>query len=220
MNTKLSTRLVVMLGLLMSASYLPAAEDYRLLTLNPYYYLESYPDLKAAFGNDYNRARQHWLDNGIREGRQSSSSFGVADYLNRHADLKSAFGSNYDAALNHWASNGMQEGRNPVPQVPNNWPHDPRLSVLDPEFYLKKYPDLASAFGGTNFEAAKSHWLQHGIGEGRQPSATFSIQAYLERYPDLAQAFGNNYSAALDHWLNRGRTEIRNPLPKADSYLK
>lgn len=91
-------------------------------------------------------------------------------------------------------------------------PPDARLEVLDAPFYLAKYPDLKAAFG-SNVEAAQSHWLNNGIRECRQSSATFSLTDYLQNYPDLKQAFGSNCEAALSHWLTYGKKEGRNPAP-------
>lgn len=90
--------------------------------------------------------------------------------------------------------------------------HDQRQAVLDPDFYINHYADLKSAFGN-NVAAARKHWLEFGINEGRQSSAAFSVAAYVERYPDLKEAFGNDYAAALNHWLVSGRSERRDPKP-------
>ena len=92
--------------------------------------------------------------------------------------------------------------------------HDPHIiDIMDPTFYLGKYPDLKAAFG-TNVDSAEQHWLTFGIKECRQSSATFSIAAYLNRYPDLQKAFGaTNCVAALDHWLQNGKNEKRNAAP-------
>jgi len=38
---------------------------------------------------------------------------------------------------------------------------------FDVQFYLAKYSDLQAAFG-TNYTAALDHWINQGIGEGRQ----------------------------------------------------
>jgi hypothetical protein len=66
---------------------------------------------------------------------------------------------------------------------------DPRLSVLDANWYLAKYPDLRTAFGN-NVQAVQKHWLEFGIREGRQPAANFELQSYVARYPDLQRAYG------------------------------
>lgn len=94
--------------------------------------------------------------------------------------------------------------------------HDPRQTVLDPTFYLNHHPDLKNALG-TNHAAARNHWLQKGIREGRQSSAAFSIKDYVARYPDVQRAHGTNYAAALDHWLTTGKKERRDPRPASGS---
>jgi hypothetical protein len=79
--------------------------------LDPAFYMATYPDLMAAFRGNADQARNHWLQFGIREGRQSAANFYVAAYLARYDDLKIAFGNNYEAALRHWIDNGSREGR-------------------------------------------------------------------------------------------------------------
>ena len=69
--------------------------------LDPSFYMATYPDLMAAFRGNADQARNHWLQFGIREGRQSAPNFYVAAYLARYDDLKIAFGNNYEAALRH-----------------------------------------------------------------------------------------------------------------------
>jgi hypothetical protein len=38
------------------------------------FYLQSYPDLKAAFGKNYVAALDHWIIQGVREGRKGAPS--------------------------------------------------------------------------------------------------------------------------------------------------
>jgi hypothetical protein len=98
------------------AAKLKAAMDPKLAVLDPRWYLTNYSDLYAAFGGDLLKAQDHWLANGIREGRQSSATFSIAAYLRRYPDLQNAFGANnYAAALNHYISNGRNEGRSAAP---------------------------------------------------------------------------------------------------------
>jgi hypothetical protein len=75
----------------------------------------AYPDLMTAFRGNADQARNHWLQFGIREGRQPSANFYAASYLARYDDLKIAFGNNYEAALRHWIDNGWREGRDATP---------------------------------------------------------------------------------------------------------
>lgn len=82
---------------------------------------------------------------------------------------------------------------------------DRRLMVLDPQFYLSKYPDLLKAFGPNNVEAAKQHWLTYGIKEGRQSSFVFSLPAYQARYPGILWDRNiRSYEAVLNYYVNQG----------------
>jgi hypothetical protein len=93
-----------------------------------------------------------------------------------------------------------------TPTSPN-----PRLDVLDPDYYVATNSDLKKA--GFTRAQAKTHWLASGINEGRQPSAGFSAQAYLNRYSDLKAGCGSNWGCAVDHWTNYGYAEKRDPRP-------
>jgi pimeloyl-ACP methyl ester carboxylesterase len=82
--------------------------------------------------------------------------------------------------------------------------------VFNADYYLATYGDLRNAFGSDRVRA-ETHWLNHGILEGRQGSPDFSPKCYLNRYPDLQNGFGStNYSRALIHYLNNGINERRN----------
>jgi hypothetical protein len=77
------------------------------------YYLNSYPDLQRAFGqNNCSAAFKHWNDYGIKEGRQGHPNFSSKCYLARYPDLQQAFGvNNYSAALQHYSQYGIKEKR-------------------------------------------------------------------------------------------------------------
>lgn len=74
-------------------------------------YLSKNPDVYNAFGKNYDSVINHWLNNGISEGREGSSVFDARYYLNKYADLKAAFGQNYKAAYNHYKTHGIKEKR-------------------------------------------------------------------------------------------------------------
>jgi hypothetical protein len=130
-------------------------------TYDPYYYLETYPDLKVAFsskayGTNFKALMAHWVTIGLpKEGRRASRVFDVSYYLNRHQDLKAAFGTNYQAAYDHWVGIGLpKEGRR-------------GSADFDVSYYLATYADLANAFGANRISAV-DHWLNYGIKERRK----------------------------------------------------
>lgn len=76
------------------------------------FYRSKYSDLRAAFGSNVAALQRHYLNNGIREGRQPNAFFSPKTYLAVNADVARAFGStNYKGALNHWITHGMRECR-------------------------------------------------------------------------------------------------------------
>lgn len=80
-------------------------------------YADDYPDLKAAFGLDAAKLYNHYITNGIREGRAAyaiSSAYADFDYVryaDDYPDLKAAFGYNAEALFNHYITRGAIERR-------------------------------------------------------------------------------------------------------------
>jgi hypothetical protein len=94
--------------------------------------------------------------------------------------------------------------------------HEAERVVFDPAVYLQIYPALGNAIGW-NETAARQHWIDHGIAEGRAGSLVFDARYYLERYPDVANAYGaSNFKGAQDHWLTWGMREGRASSPVFD----
>ena len=78
---------------------------------DPHFYLNTHPDLEHAGLHTPELAANHWCTNGIKEGRQATSSFHTLQYLANYPDLLDAFGDDYEAAIVHYIDNGMAEGR-------------------------------------------------------------------------------------------------------------
>jgi len=114
-----------------------------------------------------------------------------------------------------WTSSTVSAGvaAGPLPALPVTTPAgDGRvaLPIFDAAYYLASYSDLRSFYGPTNFDGARSHWLQFGIAESRSASLAFDSVYYLSSNPDVAAAFGaQNYAAAITHWLQFGINEGR-----------
>lgn len=82
-------------------------------------------------------------------------------------------------------------------------------AVFDADYYYNTYPDVAAAIGN-NKEALLNHFVNFGVNEGRNASASFNPQAYRQRYADLQQAFGNDMAAYCRHYVSYGQSEGRN----------
>ncbi|MDO4747902.1 MAG: RICIN domain-containing protein [Eubacteriales bacterium] len=75
------------------------------------YYSNAHADLKSAYGTDADKLYQHFLDFGIKEGRQAHPVFDVKYYLSANSDLKSTYGEDYAKGINHYLSFGYKESR-------------------------------------------------------------------------------------------------------------
>ena len=81
------------------------------------------------------------------------------------------------------------------------------MIYLDKDYYLDKYVDVAKA--GVD---PLVHYLEFGVRENRNPSASFNTKYYLENNPDV-QSAGMN---PLVHYFLYGQAEGRSPLPCSD----
>lgn len=80
--------------------------------------------------------------------------------------------------------------------------------VFDAAYYADRYKDLKAAYGD-NAAALFTHFITHGMREGRQAIDTFNMQVYRSRYPDLQKAFGENLPLYYQHYVQHGRDEKR-----------
>ena len=161
------------------------------------FYFERYPDLKKAFGTDANALYNHFITNGINEGRCASETFDVKYYLKHNKDLQKAFGSkNYRAAYNHFLANGISEKRDLSP-------------VFNMKYYIAHNSDVSKAYG-KDYYGIIDHFIRFGMKEGRASSENFNLNAYKSRYKDLRKAYGNNNVLYYRHYLNHGIAEGRN----------
>lgn len=177
------------------------------------HYANRYPDLKAAFGNDESALLQHFIQYGMAEGRQGSSQFDVYSYKNLYPDLRAAFGNNLKSYYMHYISSGKAEGRkatgvktlqNPITTY-NGIDYS---AVYDYNYYLKKYSDLAKIYTNDDI-GLLAHFVNCGMGEGRQAKASFDVFSYRNQYQDLRVAFGNNLKSYYMHYISNGKAEGR-----------
>lgn len=177
------------------------------------YYLNRYADLRAAFGNNEQLALKHFVEHGMAERRQASASFNVTSYYLTYQDLRRTFGQNWSSYYLHYLNYGRREGRiatgvttlkNPV-TVYNGVDYS---AVYDYNYYYGKYADLRASFGQNDL-AMLEHFVQHGMAERRQGTASFDVNSYYLRYPDLRRTFGQNLPAYYLHYMQYGIREGR-----------
>ena len=81
--------------------------------------------------------------------------------------------------------------------------------VFDADYYYMHQEDVAASVGA---EPSKllAHFINAGMKEGRQGSASFNVHAYMDYNPDLVAQFGNDYVKYYEHYMQTGYKENRN----------
>lgn len=90
------------------------------LVFDAQYYHDNNPDVAAAYGSDYNKLLNHYINNGVSEGRNASAVFNAKAYKENNPDLASAYGNNWASYHEHFAAFGSSENRIALPAGGSN----------------------------------------------------------------------------------------------------
>lgn len=147
------------------------------------FYLNNNPDLKNAFGSDYEAVYNHFITSGYKERRKSSALFDGSFYCETYPEVAASYKDEY---MRHYVENGIKEGR--------------RGSLtFDPDYYWFIRPDVAAAWPG-DYEMCAKHYAGHGVNA--------QIQAYDHISPVVSNVMISDISAqgytvsctATDDW--------------------
>ena len=88
-----------------------------------HFYCNNHNDLVKAHlcDGDKQKAAEHWISVGIREGRQAHPVFSTTTYLDRYSDVKKAVDGSRPGAIHHYLKYGISEGRSGNPTPKKNW---------------------------------------------------------------------------------------------------
>lgn len=148
---------------------------------DPEYYAETYPDVKAAFGNDSVKLWLHYYNFGMKEGRSGAAP-----------GTKAQLPATAPAAAQATAPAAAQAATAPAAA---SQAAPPSSVTFDPVFYATRYPDLKAAFGN---DAAKLwlHYRMFGEKEGRQVAENHAPGIKVEAPKGVAQLAVPNASAS------------------------
>jgi hypothetical protein len=170
------------------------------------YYYEHNADVAEAFGKDHDALLKHFVEYGMKEGRQGNAEFNVNVYKAMNGDVSETFADDTEAYYQHYMAYGVNENRITASNAFCNGMD--YSAVYDKDYYLSSNADLQAAFGD-NAEALIKHFVEYGMKEGRQANAAFNVLAYKEKYGDLREAFGDDIAAYYVHYITYGKAEGR-----------
>jgi hypothetical protein len=88
----------------------------------------------------------------------------------------------------------------------------PLVQLFDENAYLNQYNDVAAAIRSGAISSGYAHFVDFGIGEGRNPSILYDEAYYLSLYGDVVQAIADGaIRSGLEHFLLYGHLEGRDP---------
>ena len=222
-----------------TTSYLYNGRDYSPV-FDADYYLNKYADLRAAYGTNKAKAFNHFLNNGIREGRRACENFDVKYYKNRYPDLQKAFGDNYTNYVHHYLDHGIKEGRKGSAEAAGGGSGsgsgsgdtggsgDGSGSGSGDTGGSGDGNDSGSGSGDTG-ESGDSGNTGEGSGSGSSGSGSgsedqqetlnlgsyalvFDADYYLNKYADLRAAYGSDKARAFNHFKKHGMSEGRQAI--------
>ncbi len=85
-------------------------DDYSLVFEVTYYYNNN-ADLQSTVGNGGQKLLEHFVNNGMAEGRKGSDNFDVKIYKENNKDLETAYGDNLKKYYEHFLETGHKENR-------------------------------------------------------------------------------------------------------------
>ncbi len=140
--------------------------------------------------------KEHWLIDGIREGRTASVILDLKYYQANNSDLKAKYGNDYAALYKHFITAGYKEHRKSSP-------------VFDGGYYTSANSDVAQAYPDSYLQ----HYVEKGMNEGRRASKSFDHNYYWYLKPEVVQAHPNDYGMCTMHYVAYGYAE---GLPGSD----
>ena len=90
---------------------LPSGRDWVHKILNVEEYVNAYPDLQAAYGDNWDGYVDHYLTHGLYEGRDEGKLFDPWEYAEAYPDVKAAYGDDANAIIRHYVNHGYYEGK-------------------------------------------------------------------------------------------------------------
>lgn len=170
-------------------------------------YLNIYPDLKKAFGDNEESARNHYREHGFKEKRKlfyegdpikcrKDKDDNKGHYIYRYTGGKRRFYPS-PAIADSWDPTYVNSTEIDCTHVPKG----DDMSLVDWNTYLNINPDLKKAFGD-NEESARNHYREHGFKEGRRvrnPIEGDSMQNKIAPVPKIEASIQDNAINVANH---------------------
>ena len=133
--------------------------------------------MKSAFKGDDIDLLAHFVNNGMKEGRQASKKFNVQIYKNNYMDLQQAFGNDLKPYYMHYIQNGKAEGRNAESQIYHSVITKSTTTVNQMVNYYNAKASYPAYYGNANVPDIRSFcqiYYDEATAEGVDPALAFT----------------------------------------------
>ena len=179
----------------------PTHQKLKNIVFDAGFYYSRYEDVRNAIGLDGDKLYEHFLNNGIKEGRCGSPYFDVKWYMTKNDQgLIDHCNGDYMKAYEHFLD---------YVEEPSEMTGTPKkLSpVLDINYYKNNYSDLRNTGWTTEYQYL-THFVNSGVNEFRQGSAEFDPVSYAYFNDDVRNAYGTeNKDQYYFHYMAYGINE-------------
>ncbi|NER82234.1 MAG: hypothetical protein F6K42_22260 [Leptolyngbya sp. SIO1D8] len=176
------------------------------------YYLAKNLNVAAAVNAGFfDSGYEHFVQFGLKEGRNPSILYDEDFYLANNANVEAAVGAGFfSSGLEHFLLFGHQEGRDPS-------------AAFDQSDYLTNNSNVQAAVNAGFFDSAFEHYILFGADENRLPALSLYNEAfYLQNNSNVQNAVDAGFfSDGFEHFVLFGQGEGRAPssLYNEASYL-
>ena len=191
----------------------PNSEEYYKLVYNFSDYMRYNSDLRKKYLHDRNGAFDHFLNEGMSEGRRGSKSFDPVSYRLEYRYLRQKFGDDWKQYYLHYIQKGHQAGyratgRTTMKQYAVVYKGTSYSKVYDYNYFVRTHPAVFHEYGYDDTAVLK-YFVTTAMKRGHRASPTFDWKAYKKYNPDLAAKFGNNYAKYYIHYITEGWQQNR-----------
>jgi len=166
---------------------------------NAEYYAEHNPDVTAVYGTEEAALYEHFVNFGVKEGRNGSELFDVKIYRELYPDLEANFGDDWEAYVEHYLTNGLQEGRDGG-------------GVFDAVAYAENYDDLKTAYG-YDLEKLYEHYCVFGRAEGRDAESPAVKARREEKEETVFLQQEKSFDTLLEAYVAEYAKYVSHPKP-------
>ena len=188
-------------------------EEYYKLVYNHSDYMKYNSDIRAKYRHDADGAFEHFLNTGMAEGRQASSSFDPVSYRFEYKYLRKKYGNDWKKYYLHYIQSGYAKkyhgtGCEKMRHYDVVYNGVSYKYVYDYNYYIEHHPAVFRKYGYDDTAVLK-YFVTNAMARGSRGNEAFYWKNYQKYNSDLAEKFGSDIAKYYVHYTTEGYKEKR-----------